>query len=437
MVDVDLLKLKGKMSAADVARWAASLDPKQYMDEMNKLQALPAGAKRDSMLAALYDVWAKTDPVAFLQSGSKMTNPSARTAALSDALNSWGAKDPQAALDWLKNNPGATTALNSQEYSSIISGYAATNPTDALAMVTGMGEATPADLALKRQAMAAMVDGMSQNIVDGDFSSISTMIDGLPANMQNSAYNQLLADWSTSAPATAAQWISSLAPQYQNRYGQTLIASWAATDPAAAAAWASQQDATSAANAAAGLGGGRRGGGGGNLLASTITDWVSAGGVTDAATYINNLPAGPEKDTSTASLVGGMMTDNPSVAMAYAQTITDPNLQLQSMDSVAGTWSQQDPQGFQAYLATLDPAAAAQLQQASQQYGGGGGFGFGAGGGGGPGGGGPGGGGNFGGGGQAGGPTIIGAPGGGGRRGGGRRGGGGGGGGFGGGGGGG
>jgi hypothetical protein len=372
MVDVDLLQMKGKLSAADIARWAASLDPKEYASEMSKLQGLPAGAKRDSMLAALYDVWAKQDPVAFLQAGKQMTNPAARTAALSDALTTWGGKDPKAALDWLKTNPGATLALNNQEYNSIITGYAATDPSDALAMVTAMGETSGTDLAAKQGAMQALIAGMAQNVVDGNFSDLTTMIDGLPANMQNSAYNQLLASWVADSPTTAAQWISSLAPQYQGRYGQTLIASWAETDPADAAAWAAQQDADSAANGQAPAGG-RRGGGGGSLLAQTITDWVSAGDAADAGNYINGLPASADKDTAVSSFVSSVMTESPSSAMGWAQTITDPAIQQQSMDRVAATWNQQDPDAFQQYLTTLDPATAASLQQASQQYAGGGG----------------------------------------------------------------
>ena len=81
-LDSDLLSKKGKLDAADIARWAASLDPKDFANEMDKLQALPAGAKRDAMLAALYDTWAKQDPAAFLQASSKMTNPSARSGGL-------------------------------------------------------------------------------------------------------------------------------------------------------------------------------------------------------------------------------------------------------------------------------------------------------------------------------------------------------------------
>ena len=385
-LDGDLLSRKGKLSAADVARWAASLDPKEYADEMGKLQALPAGAKRDAMLTALYDTWAKQDPVAFLAAGPKMTNPAARTAALTDALNSWGAKDPKAAMDWLKANPGPTIALNAQEYNSILTGYAATNPTDALAMVTAMGETNPGDLATKRQAMQAVISGMAQN---GDFTNIPAMIDGLPTNMQNSAYNQLLQSWGAESPVDAAKWITSLDPQYQTRYGRTLITSWAMSDPLAAAQWAATQDINNpnGLNGGGGAGGGGPGGGRGNnsLLAQTINSWVAAGGVDDAGQYLNSLPASTDKDKAVSSFVSNVMTEDPSGAMNWAKTIADPNTQLQSMDRVAGTWNQIDPQGFQQYLGTLDQSTAAQLLQASQQYAGGfgPGAGFGPGGGGG------------------------------------------------------
>jgi hypothetical protein len=402
MRDTDLLTFKGKLSAGDYARWAASLDPASYASEMSNLQNLPAGAKRDAMLSALYDVWAKTDPQAFMANSSKMTNPAARKAAMGDALTSWGAKDPKGALDWLTKNPGVTAAATAQEYNNIIAGYASANPTEALAMVSAMGEGTNADVQAKRSAMMSVIDGMAQN---GNFADINTMVEGLPANMQNAAYQQLLADWSAAAPVDAAAWINTLDPQYQRSYGRTLLNSWSQTDPLAAAAWAAQQDAN---NSATNAGGGRRGGGpgGGNsLLATTINNWVANGGEDDAGSYLNSLPASTAKDSAVSSFIQGTMAEDPATAMNWAKTIANPTMQLNSMDSVAATWNQEDPQGFAAYLATLDPGTAAQLQTASQSFAGGfggggrrgGGAGAGLGGAGGPGGG-------FAGGGGAGGP---------------------------------
>ncbi|HTB63071.1 MAG TPA: hypothetical protein VK737_05740 [Opitutales bacterium] len=376
MRDTEILNFKGKMNAADIARWAASLDPAAYAAEMGSLQGLPAGANRDAMLTALYDQWAKTDPQAFMANSSKMTDPAARKAAMGDALTSWGAKDPKGALDWLSKNPGATPTANASEYNSIISGYASTNPADALAMVTAMGEGSNQEITAKQQAMMAVIDGMAQN---GNFADINTMVAGLPANMQNGAYQQLLADWSAAAPADAGAWVATLGPPYTNQYGRTLINSWAASDPAGAAAWAASLDASNANGPAATGGRGARGAGG-NLLSTTINDWVSNGGEDDAGAYLNSMPASTEKDTAVSTFISGTMAEDPATAMNWAKTITDPNMQLNSMDRVAATWNSEDPQGFASYLATLDPATAAQLQTASTGFAGGGRRGGGAGG---------------------------------------------------------
>ncbi len=396
-VDSDLLAMKGRLDPADVARWAASLSPGQYADEMAKLQGQPAGSKRDAMLTALYGVWAKTNPQEFLQNSSKMTNPTARAAATTEALASWGQKDALSALSWLKSNPGITAAQDDQERLSILKGFAAGNPTDAFAYVNALADTDP----LKSSAINALIAGMAQT---GDFDKMLPMLDTLPPTMQNAAYAQFLAQWASDSPSDAAKWISGLDPAtYQRQmgqYSQTLLASWASSDPLAAAQWAAQQDASNLANGVntgrggrggpGGAGGPGGGGRGGNLLATTISDWVSAGGVDDAGQYLNNLPASPSKDSATATFVRSVMTDDPNSAMTWAKTITDPNQQIASMDTVARTWNAQDPNGFSQYLSTLDPAIASQLQTAAQQAGG---RGFGLAGAGGPGGpGGPGGG---------------------------------------------
>ena len=266
-----------------------------------------------------------------------------------------------AALSWLKSNPGVTATLDTQERLAIIQGYAAGNPTEALAYVNGLPDTDPN----KQGAVNALISGMAQN---GDFPGMTAMIDSLPATMQNAAYAQFVSEWATAAPADAAKWISGLDPTTYRRqmgqYSQTLLGTWASTDPLAAAQWASQQDAANSANTTAGpggrAGGGPGGGRGGNLLATTVQDWVAAGGVDEAGQYLNTLPASPTKDSATATYVRNVMTDDPGSAMAWAKTITSPNQQIASMDTVAQNWNAQDPAGFTAYLATVDPTTAQQ-----------------------------------------------------------------------------
>ncbi len=371
-----LLAFKGKLDPAQLARWAASLSPGDCAKVMADLQKLPAGAKRDAMLGALYDSWAKQDPQGFLTNVGKMTNPTARAAGTAKALNAWAMQDPKAALAWLDKNPGTTGALQAQQFNAIMAGFAANNPDEAYKYVTDMPDgATPnsAQAQAKIAAMQAVISGMADQ---GKFTDILAMVGQLPPNsqIQMQAYQSMLAQWATNSPADAAQWVAGLDrtqfPQAR-QYASQLVQNWAASDPVGAAQWAAAQDAANAANATGG-----RAGRGGNLLATAVGQMVADGDVDQAGTYLNTLQAGPEKDSAVAAYITGAASQDPAGAMVWAQTISDPNTQNRMTMTVAYTWNQEDPTGFANYLGTLPPATAQQLQAAAA----GGGFGFGRGG---------------------------------------------------------
>jgi len=391
MTEGEILNMKGKPDPLAIARWAANLSPQECASQMVDLQKMPAGAKRDAMLSALYDSWAKQDPQGFLGSLNKMTSPLARQASTSKALTALAAQDPKAALDWLTKNPASTNALQTQQYNAIIAGYAIKSPTEAYAFVTALPDgATPnsPEAQTKIAAMQALVSGMADQ---GNFTDALALIGQLPANsqMQNQAYSALVTNWIANSPVDAAQWISSLDPNQFSRgqtrqYGNALVQNWALTDPLAAAQWAATQDAQMQANnpnaqAAGGFGG--RGGRGGNLLASAVGEMVAAGDVDTAGTYLNTLQPGTEKDSAVAAFVTGAAGQDPAGAMQWVKSMSDPNMQARMTNVVASTWSQQDPAGFAAYVSTLDPATAQQMQQAAQNAAAGFGGGFGRGGG--------------------------------------------------------
>jgi hypothetical protein len=395
----DLLRAKGKIDPTDLAIWAASLSPADCAKNLEELQKLPAGAKRNAMLAALSNQWAKTDPKGFLDAAKTMTNPITKAASTATALTSMAAKDPQAALAWLKANPGATDAQNTQEYNAIIAGYAANDPAAAFNMVNTMPDGANAnspESRAKLSALQALISGVGAQGNYGDAAAIVAQLQ--PGQMQNQAYSSLVQQWAASSPADAAAWVAasnSTAGQMRN-YDSMIASDWAASDPAAAAAWAAQTDAAQqTAN------GGGRGGRGNSLLATAVGTWVQEGDVDSAGAYLNSLPASNDKDQAVMAFVTSASVDDPAGAMQWAATITNPQLQLRAEEQDAVPYSQSDPAGWVNYLATQPPAVAQQLAAAAQQGAGfGGGFGGRRGGGGGFAGG-------AGGGGAAAGPTVI------------------------------
>jgi len=379
----DLMRLKGKLDPAMLARWAASLSAADCATTLADLQKMPAGAKRDAMMTALYGSWAKQDPKAFLAQAGKMTNPKAKDASTLTALTAWASQDPKGALDYLKQNPGATAALNTQQYDAIIAGYAATNPAEAFNLVSSMPDGqgrNSADTQAKTAAFQSLISALGDQ---GNFNDAVAMINQVQNNpqMKNQAMGSLISQWANESPMDAANFVAAMdsntTPQRQKQaYDSQIAQQWAQTDPAAAAAWAAQTDAAQlAANAANGTAGGGpgmgRGGRNNSVLASTVGQWVAEGGVDDAGTFLNTLPASTTKDQAVAAFVAGASSQDPAGSMSWATTISDPVLEARTAGQVAATWQQTDPAGYNAYLATLTPAAAQQLQQ-SARFGGGG-----------------------------------------------------------------
>ncbi len=384
----DLLRSKGKIDPLNLALWAASLSPADCAKNLEDLQKLPAGAKRDAMLSALSNAWAKEDPKGFLSAAGKMVNPLAKQSSTMTALTALATQDPKAALDWLKQNPGSTSALNTQEYNAIIAGYAANNPAEAFNLVNTMPDGANAFSPESRAKLAAFQSMISGIGASGNFNDAVAMVNQLPAGTQlrNQAYTSLVSQWAQNSPQDAAAWVAaSGSTTGQTRQYDSLIAqSWAQTDPAAAALWAAQADATLQASNANGTGGGGgRGGRNNGLLATAVGQWVAEGGIDDAGAYLNSLPASTSKDQAVASFVSGASAEDPAGSMAWVSTISDPNLQQRSANVVAAQWNQVDPAGFNAYLATIPAAQAQQLAQAAQFGGGFGGGGPGGAGGGG------------------------------------------------------
>jgi hypothetical protein len=177
----------------------------------------------------------------------------------------------------------------------------------------------------------------------------------------------LVSQWVANSPTDAAQWITSLDPTQfpqARQYSNQLVQTWAQTDPLAAAAWAADQD--SQRLAAAGQAGGR-GGRGGNLLATAVGQMVSVGDVDVAGNYLNTLQTGPEKDSAVTAFITGAASEDPAGAMNWIPTISNPNMQNRMRAVIATTWSQSNPDEFNAYLKTLDPTTAQQLVLVVQQ----------------------------------------------------------------------
>ncbi|HTB62222.1 MAG TPA: hypothetical protein VK737_01430 [Opitutales bacterium] len=350
----NLLKSPGTPNAEQVALWAASLSPQDCAAALAALQAMPVGVQRDALLKAVVDAWAKHDPAGFLASSGQMNNPRLRETGVNEALHDLATKDPQAALDWLKQNPGTggASAIEAR-VNSVIAGYAANNPADAFDYINSMSDATKQDAKLKTDAFDAFAQGMAQT---GQFGNAMSLLDQLPAGkLRNSATNSMIDQWGAAAPLNAANWIANSAnPSVVSDLNETLVGSWVKSDPAAAAVYAVQAEQLLQDQGT--LGGQNNT----DTLPNTISAWAKYD-LNAAGNFINQMPASPVKDRALSTFISTASKVDPASAIAWTTAASDPAVGNKLMVQVAKQWQQNDPQAYSQFLATTTTLTPAQL----------------------------------------------------------------------------
>jgi len=351
-----------KPDADLLAKWAQGLSPKECLDAMNSLQGLPAGEPRDDILKAVVTALAENDPKGFLASTGSVTNAKLRESGVTSALQKLGADSPKEALDWIKQNAAdASTADLSKRYESAMSGFATVDPAGALNAANALADGTRNDKQVKSRAMEGIAEGMSSQ---GKFTDAIALFNQLPADkFQNDGLTKVADLWAVAAPLDTANWVSNVTnPQLQNDLGQSLTDVWRNTDPQAAAAWAVQID---QAAAAAGATVASNYNGNGNNLDALLTNVIDNWAKTDlnaAGQFLNQLPASSVKDDAIASFASRAAQDNPTAAMGWVATITDPQAQQQAAMSVAKQWVKQDPAALAQFLTTTNLLTPQQMQ---------------------------------------------------------------------------
>jgi len=342
----DLLKTKDKMNADALAEWAKNLSPEEALAALKGLKDQPANLRRNDIMGALYNAWAERDPQGFLTGLGDITVPRLREGGVDAALKALAAKDPKAALQWIKDNPGtASSSAAQQRYAAAIAGYAATDPAGALAAINTLSDSSPRDRQLKSAATQALADTLTGQ---GQYTQAADLFNQLPAGQtRTDAYSQLAQRWAETSPQDAATWVAGLTgdPALRTSASMQVVKAWAANDPAAAATWAAQQDLQNAdPNATAANG---------QLLASAIQNWAGYD-LDGPGQFLNQLPASPAKDSSVAIFAMRSSSEDPQGAMQWVGSITDNQTRMGATVGVALQWMQQDQASFNNFLSTTN-----------------------------------------------------------------------------------
>ncbi len=268
----------------------------------------------------------------------KITDPGVRASAIVAMPNDQQQDNPKAALAWAQTLPATDATARDIAINGILSHLAATDPATAAAFVQSAADpsaymkASP-DIAraLSASDPQAALD-WTKSLPDGagKDNATGTVLAGFPPAELPAAWN-----YATSLPEGASR----------NNVMVTFATGIANSDPAQAATFALQIPDGPSADKAVGA------------IAET---WVEQ--APQAFTvWLTGLPAGEARDMAVAKLVDSPQTvKNPADVLAWANTVTDPEVRAKQLNTVLTTWMARDS------TAALNAARTVNLPEAAR-----------------------------------------------------------------------
>jgi len=315
--------------------------------------------ERGDIINSLLTQLAETAPLEAIEQAELVGSLRGTQRAKVAILEIWGKNDPAAALTWAKASLSTESRnLRGSLLTALFRGYGATNPKAALETAKTMGNTGLVDARQTTRLMQEVIETQVRagNVVDAKL-SIELLDDG---STKDSLLHELVGEWASFDPLSAAAYVESLGDSATTQIKSQLIGEWAESDPASAASWLSQLDESDPVVARA--------------AADIIREWTRYD-LYASAEWLNSLPASPELDRAVASYTFRAAQEDAATAMTWAESVTDDRMRTRIMQSVAGSWKEQDSEAFESYLDTsgLDEEQKKLLQEArpSGRWGGG------------------------------------------------------------------
>ncbi len=335
--------------------------------------------------------WAKNDPKAALKAALSISDATVKGQATSCAIRNWAQSDFGGALKYavsvedstvradilrsLSNNSSGNrkellgAVLDhmppgdgfQQAVSSIFSGWAGDNPSEAVAAISQLPPGRVFSNAANQIASQwAHGAANKQEVVDW----VRTLPEGeARSNSLSSAFNE----WSASDPQAALKALSSLSLDDKKSAASALVSGWSRKTPEAALQWASSitdagertsivqtavsQWASTRPDAAARyverLPESERSG----PMQAVVNNWASKD-TEAAAAWVERQPSGASKDAALGALTRKISQEDPEAALTWVAGISDTNQRLGQTENIARDWIRQDPATAKAWIST-------------------------------------------------------------------------------------
>ena len=261
---------------------------------------------------------------------------------LNDTMTGWAAANPTAALAMLENLPEALQGQRNQIIASVVGGLADRSLSTATDYVL--------ELAQKGEGQASnLMDIIAQQALRGDSPEAASLwSDSLPDGLlKGAAMSRIAVSYARRDPEAAAAWVQRHASEdYAIRTIQGVTGQWVAENPQAAVGWLETLP----------EGNGQTAG-----LKTAFNDWEDRDPA-GAAEYLLGMPSSPTRDSSISGFANGYAWQNPELAIQWAGSISDADLRQQSLTHAGRIFLRQNPAAARTWLQSSELPPEVQQQ---------------------------------------------------------------------------
>lgn len=341
--------------------WGQS-DPKAAME---KALRVDDAQLRTSAIQTIARQWADQDFSAALSFVSQLSDPSSRAKGLvgmsganqpnhaelfaaiqqhgpvgenysvTNLLQAWARKDPQAAASALKQMPPGPA--QEEAVPEVVRGWVSTDNVDAQSVIKWIESLN--SVRAKSQASRIAFETLAQR----DPSLASQLLGSVPSLLKGSAVDGLAMGWSSSNPEQAAAWAATLPKADKETALSSIVGAWARQSPQRAAEFAQKHDSNGA------------------LVSSVASEWLPYA-PEQAGAWVDKLPQGQVRDVGLIRVAEIVGREDPGAAILWAQRISSTPMRNDQLEHICRQWLEVDPTAAKQWISSSSFSAETKLR---------------------------------------------------------------------------
>ena len=298
--------------------------PEDVQEALAEAEAITDPQARGMVVMCLLAKWAEIDgPAAmkYAEEHATGSGPMGQMGKMSVA-GAWAEQDPEAVWEWY------------QEQSDKGGGGTTGGSLALVSLFASMAE-HDLDLAFKRLAEIGgpgklmALTGMFQSALFDDDKRLQILekVDALPdEDERKQAKQMMLGQWAMLAPEQAVEWVKTQPQAEQRELREIMGTMLMMSDPKKGADWMMEGVTDEEMPKA---------------YSQVVSRWASMD-ANAAATWLKEQPQGPQLDEARKSFVNATSQKDPPNAMAWAATITNPDLRVKATKTAYQAWQAKD-----------------------------------------------------------------------------------------------